>query len=899
MMQPTSPGKKMFTKNLTNQQIDILLTEKNNTLRQQTAEALKTAGYIILEAATAEEITHLLQTNRISLLVLDIDLENVNWREYTAYTNDSQHSYPIIAVSANNSPELRAHVLQEGCVDFIHKPYLPEEMLNKVRQHLGTATMRQTLMTQARKLVQETETRKVLAEALKQRDAQYFSLFNNNHAVMLIIDPQSGLIIDANPAACRFYGYSRHKLSSLQIYDLNINPPEEVDEAMQKALLEKERHFYFQHKLANGEHRDVEVYSGPVTITDKQFLFAIVHDITKRRLAETQLAQLAAVVEQAAESIIITDLAGNMIYTNPYVSQLTGYSKEELYGRSPRIFKSGYQDKEFYEVLWGTIRAGHTWTGSFINKKKDGSVYYEEAVIFPIKDSAGNLMNYAAVKRNVTEKIGLLEKIRRQAQALEDVLAAVPEGVVVVDGNGRILNQNQTAQELLSPLGVSVGDVLHKIGGVPMAALLKNSQQGETVETEVNGRIYQLLPQRMEPDITNRHSVILIRDITEAHEQQLHQQEQAKLAAVGQLAAGIAHDFNNIMAVITLYTQLSQRHPDLPEKIKERLTVIEEQSTRATELIQQILDFSRRNVLNFAPLNLVPFIKEQVKLLQRTMPESISIVLENNLQQGYITADPTRIQQVLLNLCLNARDAIEGYGEIKIRLNKHEFADNTPLPEMSPGLWFSISVSDSGHGIPSDVMPHIFEPFFTTKPREKGTGLGLAQVHGIVMQHNGTVQVASEVNKGTTFTLYFPGIEGTNGRKQTGTLEDVPQGNGEVILVVEDDEKIRTAVTDTLEILNYRVIKAGDGMSALSMLKKDPHVASLVLSDVVMPYMGGIELLTAVREHGLDIPFVFMTGYVLQERLEILKAYDSPTILSKPIQINELAAALHNALGKG
>ncbi|GAB4264067.1 MAG: hypothetical protein Kow0080_02900 [Candidatus Promineifilaceae bacterium] len=891
----------MFTKNLTNQQIDILLTEKNHTLRQQTADTLKTAGYIILEAETEEKIRHLLHTNRISLLVLDIDLEDVNWQKYANYTNDSRHIFdlPTIAVSENNTPELRAHVLQAGCVDFIQKPYLPEEMLYRARYHLGTATMRQTLMTQTRKLAQETETRKVLAEALKQRNAQYFSLFNNNHAVMLIIDPQTGQIIDANPAACRFYGYSKSELSSLYLYHLNINTKEEVDAAMQNALLEKQRHFYFQHKLANGEKRDVEVYSGPVIIADKQFLFAIVHDITERRLAETQLARLAAVVEQAAESIIITDLAGNIIYANPYVSQLTGYSKEELYGRSPRIFKSGYHDKEFYEVLWGTIRAGYTWTGSFINKKKDGSVCYEEAVIFPIKDSAGNVMNYAAVKRNVTEKIGLLEQIRRQARALEDVLAAVPEGVVVVDGNGRILNQNQAAQELLQPLGVSIGDVLHQIGDIPMTTLLTPKKQGETIETAVDGRIYELLPQCMEPDATNRRSVILIRDITEARKQQLHQQEQAKLAAVGQLAAGIAHDFNNIMAVITLYTQLSQRQPNLPEKIKERLTVIEEQSTRATELIQQILDFSRRNVLNFAPLNLVPFIKEQVKLLQRTMPESISIVLENNLQQGYITADPTRIQQVLLNLCLNARDAIEGYGEIKIRLNKHEFTDNMPLPEMSPGLWFSIAITDSGRGISPDVMPHIFEPFFTTKPREKGTGLGLAQVHGIVVQHNGAVQVASEVDKGTTFTLYFPGIEAANGRKQAGTLQDVPQGNGEVILVVEDDEKIQTAVTDTLEILNYRVIKAGDGMSALSMLKKDPHAANLVLSDVVMPYMGGIELLTAVREHGLDIPFVFMTGYVLQERLEILKSYDSPPLLSKPLQINELATTLHNALGKG
>jgi len=323
--------------------------------------------------------------------------------------------------------------------------------------------------------------------------------------------------------------------------------------------------------------------------------------------------------------------------------------------------------------------------------------------------------------------------------------------------------------------------------------------------------------------------VMVLRDVTQ--ERQLEQQtrRQERLAAVGQLAAGIAHDFRNIMAVITLYTQMLMLMPELSAEVVRRLRTVEHQARRAGDLIQQILDFSRRSVFERTPVDLLPLLREHVELLGRTLPESVEISLVSQVssddcgaQNEYMVfADPTRIQQVIMNLALNARDAMPSGGELRIELGRLRIvkAKDAPLPGMEEGpeSWVSIKVVDSGEGVSPEALPHIFEPFFTTKAAGGGTGLGLAQVYGIVKQHEGNIDVTSELGRGTAFTIYLPALSVSGPCSGAEAAAALVRGKGETLLVVEDNPVTRAALVESLEQLNYRVLEAENGRIALEL----------------------------------------------------------------------------------
>jgi two-component system, cell cycle sensor histidine kinase and response regulator CckA len=393
--------------------------------------------------------------------------------------------------------------------------------------------------------------------------------------------------------------------------------------------------------------------------------------------------------------------------------------------------------------------------------------------------------------------------------------------------------------------------------------------------------------------------------IDELREAQSQLVQQERLAAVGQLAAGIAHDFNNILAVITLYIDMSLGTPALPDRLQQRLETIGHQSRRAADLVQQILDFGRRTVLQTHLLNLTTLLQEQVELLRRTIPESIKIHFAAETADCLVNADPTRLQQLFTNLVLNARDAMPDGGDLRLSVEQLHWGqrDTVPLPGMAAGDWACITVSDSGTGILATTLPHVFEPFFTTKGPGQGSGLGLAQVYGIVKQHKGYIDVQSTAGRGTTFTIYLPALVATSPAETVVALPPALQGQGETILVVEDNELLREALASSLVLLNYKVVTAADGREALAILEQDskgerpgPAIA-LVLSDLVMPNMGGEALLQVMRQRGLSVPFLILSGHPMgAERRQSLQAQGCAGWLLKPIGTQELATAVARAL---
>ncbi|GEM_PF-6751490 len=372
---------------------------------------------------------------------------------------------------------------------------------------------------------------------------------------------------------------------------------------------------------------------------------------------------------------------------------------------------------------------------------------------------------------------------------------------------------------------------------------------------------------------------------------------QARLATVGQLAAGIAHDFNNLLTPIVGYSQLLREKEDVPEGIKNIFTLIHTQAKRASHLISQILDFSRKSILEKAPLNLVPFLKETVKILKRTIREDININLKISPGKYIIKADAIGLQQILSNLAVNAQDAMPEGGNIDIRLSRGVLkGTDLPFPEMREGEWIMLNFSDTGQGIPPENVPKIFEPFFSTKGAGKGTGLGLSQVDEIIKPHGGYIDIKSLVGVGTNFIIYFPPLEQnkTNGFSlNSGEPSLYDMGKGETILVMEDEEDVRRVVGDMLRDLNYKVITAVDGIEGLKKFEENKDKIVAVFMDMVMPKLSGAELIKELKKRSPLIKIIVMSGYPL------LDGYLPEGIdgwLKKPFDSEILASILNNII---
>jgi PAS domain S-box-containing protein len=486
------------------------------------------------------------------------------------------------------------------------------------------------------------------------------------------------------------------------------------------------------------------------------------------------------------------------------------------------------------------------------------------------------------------ERESFLSQIRQQAERLQKVMDAAPEGIILLDSQYKLLQANVVARQLLAALtpnaDVATGTLSH-LGDRPLETLLTSPPKGLWHEVVADERTFEISARQLEHVPDQQGWVLVLRETTKQREfeEQLHRQE--RLASVGKLAAGIAHDFNNLLAVIVLYAQLLQAKLTLQPKEKEQFNVIVQQANRAARLIQQILDFSRRSAMTKQPLELRVLLKEEVALLKRTLPENIEIELVADNDEYLIHADVTRIQQVIMNLAVNARDAMPDGGHLSLKLDCLQLTDvkYAPLPEMLPGSWIHLSFSDSGTGIPPKIMNRIFDPFFTTKEPGDGTGLGLAQVHGIIGQHDGFIDVSSELGEGTTFDIYFPRLDMDIRFSVQQQIDNLRYGRGQRVLIVEDEATLREALLEVIQEWGYEVLQAGDGEQAMALLTENKADVDLIISDLVMPEMGGVAFIRALRQRNWQVPVLIMSGHPLEQDMDLLKSAGVSHVLPKPL----------------
>jgi PAS domain S-box-containing protein len=517
------------------------------------------------------------------------------------------------------------------------------------------------------------------------------------------------------------------------------------------------------------------------------------------------------------------------------------------------------------------------------------------------------LVNAAAIAlenaRLYTETQKLFQQTQKQAQQLEQILNSIIAGIILLDSDYRIKVVNSTGQICLPLLaGVEVGQVCTHLGGRPLSEFLNTPPPGGYYEVTPEGQSWPIFEVKIRPVISGPEAegwVLVVHDVTDQRDIQKRIQEQDKLAAVGQLAAGIAHDFNNILTSIIGFAELARYEPNLPLSVQTDLSHIVQQGKRAAHLVRQILDFARKNITAKRSLEFSGFLKDVVKLLERTIPENIRLYVEVEPEESYVlNADATQLQQVLTNLAVNAADAMPMGGVLKFRLSRLTLWPNQrpPLPELTPGDWLVLDISDTGIGISTQILPHIFEPFFTTKEVGQGTGLGLAQVDGIIKQHEGFTNVESQVGVGTTFTLYLPLFYS----KQSAPSEIIPPtkfpGQGEILLLVEDDVAVLEVTQAMLKSLGYQVLTAANGLTALEVYERYQNEIALVVTDLTMPDMGGLALAEALRSKNRGVKVLAMTGYPLKIGTGALRASGIVGWLQKPLSLEQLAQKLEFAL---
>ena len=516
-----------------------------------------------------------------------------------------------------------------------------------------------------------------------------------------------------------------------------------------------------------------------------------------------------------------------------------------------------------------------------------------QAICYQVGVAMSNVGRYEQVQH-------LVEMLEDERERLTTLVERLPVGILLLNEDYHPVVVNSFASKILALFGINdCNTELSRLGHYSIPELIEGSDNPQPTEITLEAsqsRVFEIETRPLGGE--RSHWVLMLREVTEERNNQARIQMQDRLATVGQLAAGIAHDFNNVMATILVYSDLLRKDLAMIPAGLERLAIIQHQVQRAASLIRQILDFSRRSVIEQSTLDVLPFIKEFDRLLERVLPETIRVELNYNPGSYPVHADPTRLQQVLMNLAVNARDAMPNGGTLSIDIDhvKLEPGDSPPSLYLPVGEWVSITVGDTGVGIPAEVIPHIYEPFFTTKPVGQGTGLGLAQAYGIVKQHEGYIDVQSQEGKGTRFAVYLPALPAEQIDKTPIPVSIPVDGVGHTILVVEDDPTTLNAIQDLLEAQQYQVFTASNGNEAMQIFERNPDNIDLLISDLVMPEMGGLALYDQVQNLWPHVKTLFVTGHPMGDERQSLLEENQITWLQKPFSVPEFFFAVEELL---
>ncbi|OKH30263.1 hypothetical protein NIES2119_31280 [[Phormidium ambiguum] IAM M-71] len=904
-------------------QAEVLLKERQKSLSQQEELLRKVLNAIPIGVWITDKQGKILQANPAAYQIWGIKKENINlanlnfglttpdnlntnqfkaWWTDTGKAIEFQEWAPYLAIN-------KGEVILNECIDIQRFDRSRKTILNSAiplkndgQEIIGAIVVNQDITEQ-----------QIVKQALWENQRLFQQIADATPEIIYLYDLIADRNIYVNQQITELLGYSTAKIQQIEGISKKLVHPEDLPklQANFKRLAEAkdgdvvETEYRMQH--ANGEwcwliSRDIVFSRTPEGLPHQ--ILGTATDITQRKQAEVELREMSMALANAVEGISRLDSNGYYRSVNKAYAHACGYEPEEMIGM---LWQKTLhpEDLEKLTNAYQEMLAKGKVEVEVRGIRKDGSHFYKHLVMVAAYNKEKQFIGHHCFMKDISERMESEQKIREQA-ALLDIAT---DAIFVKDINSKILFWSQGAERLYGwtaeeAIGKNADDFLYKNPinhqQIKQALLEKGKWQGELRKVTKNGQdiVVESRWTLVYDETGNPKSILVVNtDITEKKQLEAQFLRAQRMESLGTLASGIAHDLNNILAPILMAVQLLELQLK-DERSMRLLPILKSNAKRGAELVKQVLSFGRGIQGDRTILQVRHLVTEIRHIFKETFPKSIELYCDLSAELWTVLGDATQLHQVLMNLCVNARDAMPDGGTLSICAENIMIDENYAKLNIDArvGPYIVVTISDTGMGIPAEIIDRIFEPFFTTKELGKGTGLGLSTVIGIIKSHGGFVNVYSEPKKGTAFKIYLPAIEAQETQQTEET--QLPQGSGELILVVDDEAAIRDITITSLETHGYKVISACDGEQAIPTYRQNKDKISVVLLDMMMPNLDGYHTINELQKINPNLKIIAMSGLTANSVNAEATSKQVKGFLSKPFTAEELLVTLQEVLQK-
>jgi PAS domain S-box-containing protein len=855
-------------------------------------------GYEIIRAESGEEALGKLSCNHVDLVLLDVKMPGMSGFEVLTKLRADKKTLriPVVMITSHNVNEAGVKAFESGCDDFISKPFNQYELLARVKSLLRI---------------------KFLNDEIDEACEFAENVINTVREPLISLD-QDLRVVTVSRSFYEFFKVKPEETVGQLIYDLGNKQWDipKLRELLETILPQKTTfdNYEVEHDFATIGRRIMLLNARQIQrgLGKERIILLAIEDITERKELEDLLTEsemrYRRIFETASDGIVLLEKCeGHIVHANPAAEKMLGYSKEEYAGKMLQDIGVSLDMSDFPVIMQTLNKNGIINYDDVVVKTKSG--HYIDTDIYMVNRAKLAQCNI----RDVTERKRADEKLKKEKAFIENVLDTLKDIFFVFDLEGRFLRWNKAMIAvsgyidgeiaLMKPIDLFRDDDRERVSKAIRETIEENSSIIDVQLVTKDGR---QIPHEFKTSLLRDHTGYIIgisgvgRDLTERkkfEDQLLHSQ---KMEAVGTLAGGIAHDFNNMLNVIMGYGSLVMNKLEAGSPLKENIKRMLLAAERAANLTKRLLVFSRKQPVEVKPININELILDLQKMLVRIISENIDFNLDLTDTPLIALADAGQIEQVLINLAVNAKDAMQGGGRLTISTAFEKMDDEyvALCGYGKPGRYALIKVSDTGHGMDAETQKKIFDPFFTTKNIGEGTGLGLAISYGIIKQHCGFINVYSEPGQGTVFKIYLPLSEEPASPDRKMEAEGPVMGGNETVLVAEDDAPLRELTRIILESFGYTVISAVDGEDVITKFMENKEHISLILLDIIMPKKNGKEVSEAIRKVSPRIKILFTSGYtmdIIKTKEWIESGFD---FIHKPSQPRDLLKKVREILDR-